>query len=209
MTKKQKQHPAPGDDASTPKAASGRVGRYEQDEARRANTTPNGGPHLELGRLRRKTWSKSDLSIAETTGPPYLYTYLYMCFFFLTSTAYSLQAAGLFSCSRLQGTQGARPNTAAQVLALPEVCGTCFGCSKSRKVANNHREAFRAHGAIQAHKYRRTGYKMSNGLPMSFRILLTARPDCLPTAHLVPVLECTSCSCSSGRGRALVLVLPT
>ena len=32
--------------------------------------TPNGGPHLELsiGRLRLKTWSKTDFSIAQTTG---------------------------------------------------------------------------------------------------------------------------------------------
>ena len=57
-------------------AASGRVRRDEQGEARRANTTPNGGTHLELGRLRHKTWSKSDFSIAETTGPTYLYMYL-------------------------------------------------------------------------------------------------------------------------------------
>ena len=42
------------------------------------NTTPNGGPHLELGRLRLKTWSKSDVSIAKTTGPRYLYMYLYL-----------------------------------------------------------------------------------------------------------------------------------
>ena len=76
LIKKRKQHPPPGDDASTAEAAPGRVGRDEQGEARRANTTPNGGPHLELGRLRLKTWSKSDFSIAETTWPTYLYTYL-------------------------------------------------------------------------------------------------------------------------------------
>ena len=40
---------------------------------RRANSTPNDGPHLELGRLRLKTWSKSDFSIAQTTS-----TYLHM-----------------------------------------------------------------------------------------------------------------------------------
>ena len=68
LTNKRKQHPTPGDDASTAEAASGRVGRDEQGEERRAITAPNGGPHLELGRLRLKTWSKSDFSIAETTG---------------------------------------------------------------------------------------------------------------------------------------------
>ena len=63
----------PGGDASTADAAPGRVERDEQGEARRANTTPNGGPHLERGRLRLKTWSKSDFSIAETTWQTYLH----------------------------------------------------------------------------------------------------------------------------------------
>ena len=57
-----------GCNASTAEAASSRVGRGEQGEARRASSTPNGGPHLKLGRLRLKTWSKSDSSIAQTTG---------------------------------------------------------------------------------------------------------------------------------------------
>ena len=48
LTKKRKEHPPQGDDASTAEAAPGRVGRDEQCEAHRANTTPNGGPHLEL-----------------------------------------------------------------------------------------------------------------------------------------------------------------
>ena len=70
LTKKQKLHPSPGDDASTAEAAPGRDGRGEQGEARRANSTPNCGPHLELliDRLRLKTWSKCDFSIAQTTG---------------------------------------------------------------------------------------------------------------------------------------------
>ena len=75
LTKKTKQHPPPGDDASTAEAVSGIVGRDEQGEARQANTTPNGEPHLELGRLRLKTWSKSDFSIAETTRPTHLYVH--------------------------------------------------------------------------------------------------------------------------------------
>ena len=75
--KRKQQHPWQGDDASTAEAAPGRVGRGEQGEPRRANRTPNGGPRLELGRLRLKSCSKSDFSIAETT---YLYIYLYiMC----------------------------------------------------------------------------------------------------------------------------------
>ena len=67
MPKQRKQHASQGDDAST-EAAPGRVGRGEQGEARQANSTPNGGPHLGLGRLRLKTFSKPDFSIAQTTG---------------------------------------------------------------------------------------------------------------------------------------------
>ena len=47
------------------------VRRGEQGEARRANSTPNGGLHFEKGRLRLKTWSKSEFSISET-WPTYL-----------------------------------------------------------------------------------------------------------------------------------------
>ena len=81
--KKRKQHPSPGEDASTAEAAPGRVGRDGQGEARRANTTPKGGPHLEGGRLRLKTCSKYDFSIAETWSTylllrsiPVPYTYI-------------------------------------------------------------------------------------------------------------------------------------
>ena len=80
MTKKRKQRRAPGDDAGTAEAASDRGGRDEQGEVLRGNTTPNGvpngGPHLELGRIGLETWSKYHFSIAETTLPTYLYTYL-------------------------------------------------------------------------------------------------------------------------------------
>ena len=48
LTRTRKKYPVPGDDASTADAAAGRVGTGEQGEARRANSTPNGGPHLEL-----------------------------------------------------------------------------------------------------------------------------------------------------------------
>ena len=73
MTKKRKTHPPLGDDASTVRYSQGRVG--ERGEARPAIRAPNGGPHLDLGALRLKTWSKSDFSIAKTTSPTYLYTY--------------------------------------------------------------------------------------------------------------------------------------
>ena len=80
---KRKQHLAPGDDASTAEAASGRVGGDERGKARRANITSNGGPHLERGRLRLITSSKSDFSIAETTGPTYTPEYIYTIFIFV------------------------------------------------------------------------------------------------------------------------------
>ena len=53
--------------------ARGDVGRDEHGEARRANTTSNDWPHLDLERLRLKPWSKSHFSIAETTWPTCLY----------------------------------------------------------------------------------------------------------------------------------------
>ena len=55
LIKNRKQHPPPGDNASTAEAAPGKVERDEQGEARQANITPNGGPHPQLGRLRLKT----------------------------------------------------------------------------------------------------------------------------------------------------------
>ena len=74
LTWKRKQHPSQGDDTNTVWATPGRVGRDEQGEARRGNTTLNGGPHLELGHLRLKTWSKSGFSIAEIWST-HLYIY--------------------------------------------------------------------------------------------------------------------------------------
>ena len=66
--------------------------------------------------------------------------------FFGSSAFFSLPAVGLFSCSRLRGTQGTRRNTRAQVRALADVRGTYWGF----KVASPHGEAFRARRAIQA-----------------------------------------------------------
>ena len=76
MTKTRKKHPLQGDDASTVSASTYRVGKGEQGEARPAISAPRGGPHLDLGRLRLKTCSKSDFSIAETTAPTYLHIYI-------------------------------------------------------------------------------------------------------------------------------------
>ena len=62
VTKKRKQHPSPGCYASTAEGAPGRIERGEQGDARRAKSTPSGGPHLELGCLRLESWPKSDFS---------------------------------------------------------------------------------------------------------------------------------------------------
>ena len=69
-----------------------------------------------------------------------------MCFF-CTSTFFALPAAGLFSCSRLRGTQGARPNTTAQVWALAEVRGTCSGGSTTGR----HSEHVEPSTPVQTH----------------------------------------------------------
>ena len=70
---------------------------------------------------------------------------------------FSLPAAGLFLCSRLRGTQGARPNTTAQVWALAEVRGTCAGGSKSQATTGRHSEHVRRR-AIQALANLRAGF---------------------------------------------------
>ena len=49
LTKKRKQNPLPKGDASSAEATPGRVQKDERGEARLAITTPNCGPHLELG----------------------------------------------------------------------------------------------------------------------------------------------------------------
>ena len=77
LTKKLKQHPSKGDDASTAEVAPGRVGRDEHGEARRANTTPNGGPNLGLERLRLKTLSNLSYRLLRRHGQ-HIYTCNYI-----------------------------------------------------------------------------------------------------------------------------------
>ena len=99
--------------------------------------------------------------------------------------------------------------------ALPEVRGTYSGVQNHeiwQVTTERHSEHVQPSRSLQTHMLVK---KMSHGLRMSFRILLTARPDCLPTSfscssarsrarvHLVLILEC-SWSCSRGRGRARV-----
>ena len=73
-----------------------------------------------------------------------------MCFFG-TSAFLSLSAAGLFSCSRLRGTQGARPDTTAQVWALAEIHGTCSGGSKWQVPTGSDSEHVEPSRSMQTH----------------------------------------------------------
>ena len=73
-----------------------------------------------------------------------------MCFL-RTSAFFSLPAAGLLSCSRLRGTQGARPNTSAQVSAPAEVRGTCSGGSKSQVTTGRHSDHVELSRPMQTH----------------------------------------------------------
>ena len=66
MTRIRKKHPPKGDDVSTVSAGTCRAGRGEQGEARPAINAPRSGHHLDLERLRLKTWSEFGFSIAET-----------------------------------------------------------------------------------------------------------------------------------------------
>ena len=94
----------PGDDASTAEVAPGRVERDDQGEERRANTTPNGEPHLEIGRLRLKTCSKFDFLIAET-WPTYIpYTGIFYDIGLLTY--YETQVLGAEAKNSLPRTGG-------------------------------------------------------------------------------------------------------
>ena len=72
-----KQNPLPGHDASMAEAAPGRVERDERGEARRAHTTPNGGPHLDLERLRLKTCLNLSARLLRRHGQ-HICTYIHM-----------------------------------------------------------------------------------------------------------------------------------
>ena len=62
---------------------------------------------------------------------------MYETDFFCGTQNFSLPAAGLFSRSRLRGTQGVRPYTTAQVWVPTGLRGACSGRSKSRNLASN------------------------------------------------------------------------
>ena len=76
LAQTREEHPPQEDAASTADAAPGRVGRDEQGRAHRANTTWSGRVYFELGRLRLKSWSKSDFSIADVPWPTNRYIHI-------------------------------------------------------------------------------------------------------------------------------------
>ena len=143
----------PGRGTSTAEVTPGRVRRDEHGKTHRANTTPNGGPHLQLERLRLKTWSNSDLSIAETWST-YLNSTMYKCVFFCTSAFFSSSGRESFLVLSSLGHAGSPPeHHAASVGPGRGPWHVLWGF----KVASNHVEAFRARRAIQAHANPRTG----------------------------------------------------
>ena len=64
---------------------------------------------------------------------------------------FSLPAAGIFSCSRLRGTQGTRRNTRAPVGALADARGTCSGGSKLQIPTGRHSEHVEPSRPLQTH----------------------------------------------------------
>ena len=82
---------------------------------------------------------------------------------FGTFARFSPAPVGLFSRSRLRGTQWGRLYTTAQVWVPGVLRGACFGRSKSRNLASNHGVAFRGAGAEQDNgKPTATAVKRSN-----------------------------------------------
>ena len=79
---------------------------------------------------------------------------------FLHMATFSLPAAGLSSCPRLLGMQGARSNATAQVLALAVVRGTCSRGSKSQVTTGKHSEHVEPSRPMQTHVHVK---KMSDG----------------------------------------------
>ena len=75
---------------------------------------------------------------------------MYVCVF-LALRYFSLPAEGLFSCSRLRGTQGARPDITVQVWALAEVRGTCSGGSKWQVPTGSDSEHVEPSRPMQTH----------------------------------------------------------
>ena len=90
---------------------------------------------------------------------------------------FSLLAAGLFSCSRLRGTQGARRNTTAQSWALVDVRGTCSGGSTWQVPSGRDSEHVEPFRPMQTHVH--------NTCDLWY--ILTWVKKC-PTAHAISMI---------------------
>ena len=69
---------------------------------------------------------------------------MYQMHFLCTPASFSVPAVGIFSRSRLKGTQGGRLDTTAQVWVPPGPRGARSGRSKSLDLASNHGIAIRS-----------------------------------------------------------------
>ena len=124
-----------------------------------------------------------------------------MCF--SGSSAFSsLPVAGLFSCSRLRRTQGARPDTTAQVWALVEVRGICSGGSKREVPTGSDSEHVEPSTLMQTHvqvelKECPTAHVISgilNGVNVVRHYLVMERFKLCPTVHVhVKIMSEGSC----------------
>ena len=71
---------------------------------------------------------------------------------------FPLLAEGIFSRSRLRGSQETRLYTTVQARASARLRGACSGRSKSRSLASNHGIAFQPARANQAHAIYNTAF---------------------------------------------------
>ena len=82
-----------------------------------------------------------------------------MCFF-CTSAFFFSYGRGFFLVLSAPRHAGSRPNITAQVWALGEVCGTCYGGSKSQVTTGKHSEHVEPSRPMQTHAQAK---KMSDG----------------------------------------------
>ena len=148
---------------------------------------------------------------------------MYTCVTVCISALFS-GTRGSFLVLSAPGHAGARPNKRRKCGPWSRYVALALGFQSREKwqvTTGRHSEHVEPSRSMQTHV---RGEQISDGLRMSFRILLAAITDCLPTSclcssararaqvHLVLMFEC-SCSCSRTRARVLssscVLVLPT
>ena len=132
----------------------------------------------------------------------------------------ALSPAGLFSCSRLRGTQEAHVNTGC-MWALAKVRGTCSGGSMSRKLANTEWIGLRPVRANQTHANTKTEaqfpphsiFSFSRSPPHAIFSFFVSGCCCYGTTAALeafPVLTATNgaCMCTCGYVCAILLMNP-